>query len=349
MGFIALRSLYYDTNRFALSETVRALSNGLPEGVLADGAAANAFCDQTARGTSFRITLIASDGTVLGDSRADPAFMDNHSGRPEVRGAMEGHLAFDLRRSATVGVDMLYVAAPLALEGGAAGVLRISLAVPEMKERLAPFYTSAAIWAVVLLGAVALVSVQLGRRVSRPVAALGETARAWAAGDFSRRVGRLDPAELDRLGQTMNAMAAELSERISLDAERTRELSTILDSIGEAVIAVDEGFRVRRANPSAHILSVLGPGERLEGLSLLEGFRNTEIQAATERCVVSRERVEAEITIYRGSPRHYLLCAAPISLDPEDPAAGSGPRPERHHPPAKARAGPQRFRGQRLP
>ncbi len=323
MGLLALRSLYYDTNRFALSETVRALANGLPPGVLEDVSSARTFCDRAARGTTFRVTLIAPDGTVLGDSRAEPGDMDNHGGRPEVRAAMEGRLTFSLRRSATVGVDMLYVAAPVPVEGGAPGVLRISLAVPEMKERLAPFYASAAAGSLILLGAAALASVQLGRRVSRPVAALGEAARAWAAGNFSQRVGRLEPAELDRLGRTMNSMAAELAQRIALDAERTRELATILDSIGEAVVAVDKGFRIRRANPSAWILSALEPGQNLEGLTLLEGFRNTEIQEATERCVAARERVEAEITVYRGSPRNYLLCAAPISSDPEDAAPGA--------------------------
>jgi len=323
MGLLALRSLYYDANRFSLSETVRALANGLPPGVLENSASAQAFCDRAARGTSFRITLVAPDGTVLGDSRADPASMDNHKARPEVRAAMEGSLSFSLRRSATVGVDMLYVAAPVPVEGGGPGVLRISLAVPEMKERLAPFYASAGIGALFLLGAVALVSVQLGRKVARPVAALGETARAWAAGDFGRRVGRLEPAELDRLGGTLNAMAAELARRIPLDAERTRELAAILDSIGEAVVAVDKGFRIRRVNPSARILSALEPGEKLEGLTLLEGFRNSEIQEATERCVATRERVEAEITVYRDSPRNYLLCAAPISTDPGDTSPGA--------------------------
>jgi len=323
VGFLALRSLYYDTNRFALTETVRALANGLAPEALETRTEAQGFCVRAARGTSFRITLIARDGTVLGDSRGDPAEMDNHGDRPEVRAALDGEPAASLRRSATVGVDMLYVAAPVLRDGETRGILRVSLAVPELRERLAPFYASAGIGALLLLAAVALVSVQLGRRVARPVADLGEAARSWAAGDLGRRVGRLEPSELDRLGRTMNAMAAELSRRISLDAERSRELAAILDSIGEAVVAVDGDYRIRRVNPSALILSALEPGERMEGLTLLEGFRNSEIQAATERCLASRERVEAELTLYREVPRHFFLCAAPIAEGPENPAPGA--------------------------
>lgn len=323
MGFLALRSLYYDTNRLALTETVRALANVFSTDILGDSSEAQEYCLRVSRDTSLRITLIFRDGTVLGDSRADPADMDNHIGRPEVQAALEGRPSFSIRRSSTVGVDMLYTAAPILRDGKVVGILRLSRAVPEMREHLTPIYGSAGIGALLLLGAVAIVSIQLGRRVSRPIASLGETARSWATGDFSRRVGRLEPDELDELGVTMNTMAAELARRISLDTEQSRELAAILDSIGEAVIAVDAGFRIRRANPSALVLSVLAPGQGLEGLTLLEGFRNSEIQNVTERCTSLRERIEAEITLYRDSLRYFFLCAAPISSDPEDPNPGA--------------------------
>src|SRR5262245_9314237 len=42
---------------------------------------------QLAKATQARITLIAADGQVLADSAEDPARMDNHLERPEVRQA----------------------------------------------------------------------------------------------------------------------------------------------------------------------------------------------------------------------------------------------------------------------
>ncbi|HSV55594.1 MAG TPA: ATP-binding protein [Magnetospirillaceae bacterium] len=323
LGLLALRTLYIDSNRFALSKTARALANGLSPDTLKYPAAAQAFCDRTARGTSFRVTLITREGTVMGDSGSEAAEMDNHRDRPEVRAALAGMPGFSLRRSVITGKDMLYVAEPVGLDGETIGVLQLSLSVPELRERMAPFLTSAVLGSLVLIGAVAFLAIQLGRRISRPIAILGETAGAWASGDFGRRVGRLDPGELDQLGRVLNAMAAELADRIAMDADRTRELGTILDSIGEAVVAVDESFRVRRANPAARVLSAREPGEGLEGVSLLEAFRNTEMQAATERCIAARERVEVEVTIYRGIPRYFYLCAAPLSPGPAEPVRGA--------------------------
>lgn len=313
-GFFALRSLYYGANRRALSETVRALANGVSEESLENRERAQAFCAQSARGTSFRVTLIDARGQVLGDSDARPEDMENHGGRPEIQGALRGLNSVDLRRSATTGVDMIYAAEPLGADDRVDGVLRVALALPELRSRLIPAYLAAASATLFLLGASALASVRLDRRASLPVAEIARTAASWAAGDLDRRIEKLAPEEMDRLGRTLNAMAADLSERIALDARRGRELQTILDSIGEAVIAVDGEHLVRLVNPAARRLASSSPDSGPEGLPLLAAFRSTEMEAATERCVATGERVEAEFALYRDSPRHFLLCAAPLAL-----------------------------------
>jgi two-component system phosphate regulon sensor histidine kinase PhoR len=53
--------------------------------------------------TPIRITRIAADGTVLFDNFADPAAMENHAGRPEVKAAMQNGTGESTRSSATLG------------------------------------------------------------------------------------------------------------------------------------------------------------------------------------------------------------------------------------------------------
>ena len=69
-----------------------------------------------------RVTLIAPDGTVLFDNYADPAQMDNHLNREEVRMALQNGYAESTRRSDTFRQQMVYCA--IRLEDG--NVLRIS-------------------------------------------------------------------------------------------------------------------------------------------------------------------------------------------------------------------------------
>lgn len=63
--------------------------------------------------TDVRCTLIASDGTVLYDSEADPSTMENHNDRPEVQGARANGHAVATRQSETVGRDLMVAAAEL--------------------------------------------------------------------------------------------------------------------------------------------------------------------------------------------------------------------------------------------
>ena len=80
-----------------------------------DPARLHAFCREYQKTAGVRVTLIGEDGRVVGESERDAAPGDNHLQRPEVRDALRSGAGTAIRKSSTLGVDMLYVA--LALEG----------------------------------------------------------------------------------------------------------------------------------------------------------------------------------------------------------------------------------------
>ena len=86
-----------------------------------------------------RVTIIGLDGTVLGESHEDRARMDNHSTRPEVQQALSSGRGVSVRRSATVGYQMMYVAVPLKLEDETAGVIRVALPLREIEAHISRF------------------------------------------------------------------------------------------------------------------------------------------------------------------------------------------------------------------
>lgn len=63
--------------------------------------------------TDSRVTFINKDGMVIGDSESDPASMDNHLNREEIKGAVGDGYGQSIRYSETLGQDMLYVALPV--------------------------------------------------------------------------------------------------------------------------------------------------------------------------------------------------------------------------------------------
>ena len=74
-----------------------------------------------------RITVMSSDGTVLADTWEDPSLMENHATRPEVQAALNTGLGKNTRFSSTVGVEMLYTATPISVDGAILGVARVAM------------------------------------------------------------------------------------------------------------------------------------------------------------------------------------------------------------------------------
>ena len=77
--------------------------------------AVNRQCRELAKEGPMRMTVVAADGQVLGDSEKDPATMKNHRGpdRPEILHALEGQLGENSRLSESVGVMFRYLALPI--------------------------------------------------------------------------------------------------------------------------------------------------------------------------------------------------------------------------------------------
>jgi hypothetical protein len=83
------------------------------------------------RGFPIRLTVVASDGRVLGESDTDPAAMQTHktSSRPEILRALEGGTGKDTRLSETLKVPYRYVAEPIMHEGTTVGAVRVAMPV----------------------------------------------------------------------------------------------------------------------------------------------------------------------------------------------------------------------------
>ena len=72
---------------------------------------------QEGQSAGARATIIDASGKVLADSESNPDNMENHSHAQRIRGRPQGTTGESERRSATIGIPFLYVAAPIA--GGA--------------------------------------------------------------------------------------------------------------------------------------------------------------------------------------------------------------------------------------
>jgi len=211
--------------------------------------------------TGRRITIIAHDGRVQGDSEKDGAelaAMENHGGRPEVRAAMRGRMGEDVRVSATIGAQYLYLAVPAS--NGL--VIRVSVPLREVNRAVTRVQRGIFGVGVIALVLTSLLSFGFSRVVTSPLRQLAGTARAMAAGDLTQRARSRGHDELAEMADALNGLAGELQRRLGqLEGERA-EMSALIDAMSEGVIAVDAQGRVRRANPAARRMFSLAADPR---------------------------------------------------------------------------------------
>ncbi len=234
----------------------------LVEGVAAGDPALHGRLATLGRELSTRLTVIRADGVIVGESSEADDVLDNHADRPEVLEALARGSGRSTRRSSTVGEDMMYVAVRVDAEPGELlGFARAALPLRAVDERLGDLRL------IVLLGAgvatvMALVpGFVIARRISDPLAAMTDVARAIAAGDHAPRLPELLARdELGELARAFEAMADQLRDRMETITSDRNKLAAILASMVEGVVAIDADERVVHMNEvAARLLGASAP------------------------------------------------------------------------------------------
>ncbi|NTU72337.1 MAG: HAMP domain-containing protein [Coriobacteriia bacterium] len=247
-------SLYTPLTEAALRQQTRALTSVATAGSLVaeeSTLTAATLVKRLTENSDLRVTIVAADGTVLADSVSDPATMENHSNRPEVKTALSGSLGTDSRISKTQGVRELYVAVPARLTG-ASVALRVSQPFAEIDAASKRSRgIGLALLAVALVLAIAIAA-WASAAASRPVADLSEAARRMAAGDLATPIPEV-PGDLSALADALTQLRAEIRARIdALEAEQ-RTLRMTLDGLTDAVFLLD-GETLEYVNSAAGTL-----------------------------------------------------------------------------------------------
>jgi two-component system phosphate regulon sensor histidine kinase PhoR len=279
------------------------------------------FAERVSRPAGARVTLIAPDGRVVGDSertQASLASMENHADRPEVRAALSGAIGRDVRRSATLGSPLIYVAVPLHDAGRTVAVLRLAAPV----EAATPAYESLRRVMLTGGGIALVVALAIGlfvaARVTRPVVEMQDVASQMILGNFAVRASVRSPDEIGTLGRSLNAMAGRLKEKIG-DLEREQAKATaVLDAMVEGVIATDGHDHIILINERARALFGLGRA-RADSLPLLEVIRNVDLHdvLGESRLTADGAVVSREVKVSDPSERVLQVHAVPLRFTGE--------------------------------
>jgi len=241
------------------------------------------------------VTLIALDGTVLGDSWEDPATMENHSTRPEVRAALESGVGESTRYSTTVGENLMYVAVPVLSRGNTVGIARVAVSVASVESAINrarwTILAAMAVAAVVVILAAALIA----RMITRPVRQMTHAAQRMSSGEIEQTIPVMTKDEVGQLGHAFNEMSRSVRDSLAaITAERSK-LATVLASVADGLAMVDAEGKLALANPALERLFGFKESAVL-GQPVIRALRDDEIDEALRKCLSTGQQQTVQVS-----------------------------------------------------
>lgn len=309
------RDYQLDTLRAELANEARITVEASLPGFLGQEkqAALDTLAKTLGKDIETRITIIAPDGTVLADSVEDPASMENHAARPEIRDAANTGSGQSTRFSTTLGEKMMYVAVPVMYQGEFLGVVRLALPLTEVENltRRATVIIATAMAIAALL--VILAAWVIARINTRPIRQLTAASREIASGELGKKITIESRDEVGELAHAFNEMSLKLKELVATISGDRARLAGILDNMADGVIVTDTEGKISLCNRAAEKLFSI---KDATGKTLIEVVRDHEIDDLLKS---SLKTAQMQDTQYEsGTSKRYLRAIA-IPIDEHKP------------------------------
>lgn len=184
--------------------------------------------------SGLRVTLIRQDGTVMFDSDVQEAGMENHGDRPEILAAVKEGEGYDIRTSATVGMNTFYYA--LLTQDG--HILRVAKEANSVWSIFASAFPTLIFFGALLLLVSMVAAHFLTQSLVRPIENLADTIEEPAAvGIYEELIPFITMIQSQHADILKNSMM-----RQEFTANVSHELKTPLTSISGYAELIETGM-----------------------------------------------------------------------------------------------------------
>ena len=258
---------------------------------------------QEAQAAGARATVIDPSGQVLADSEADPGSMENHRTRKEFVSALAGNVGVDERRSHTIGIPFLYVAAPVS-----GGAVRLAYPLSDVEVASTRVHRALLLGSAIAFVIVLLLAAIAAQYTTRRLQRIVRFAERVAAGDLTARISATAVDEIGQVATALDKTARKVEESFLAVQTSQRQLETLLNSMQDAVIAVGADGRVQWANRG---MERLVPQRARVSAPIVETVRDPQFLAAVRDATDTHKIASARAgSIVPG--RSFDVTAAPL-------------------------------------
>ena len=318
---ILLRHFYIRSLSTRMEQEAHLLARMVP--FEQSGASLDSFCRLLSGELGARITIIATDGRVLGDSAEISEHMENHAARPEIIEAMRAGTGTAVRYSTTVRYEMLYRAFHQT-GTGQERIVRLAVPLTDINNVIHAFRQSllAGLAAASAIGL--LLAWAFSRHLSRRFQKLVQFSGQIAANKFPQNffpAGGTD--EISLLERHLSEMSLHLRTNLARIMDEKEKSDSILRCMIEGVVVLDPKGRVLVMNRQARAMFHVPDELEVIGASLLEITRHPEVHKILEEILTfdfTMQRYSKEIQL--GDERWYRVNAG-LLRDTQETLQGS--------------------------
>jgi len=217
----------------------------------------------------FRITWISQDGTVLFDTQADQAAMENHSEREEVREALQTGTGSSSRQSETLTEKTIYEA--VRLQDGS--ILRISTSQASVAVLMLELFYPIILIVVIAIILCSLLARQVAKKIVEPINQL----------DLESPLQNKAYEEITPLLQRINRQHLQIRAHIESLTQKTDEFDQITQNMQEALVLISSEGNIISINPTA--MALFDTDESAIGKQFLRIDTSPEMRAAVNKAL----------------------------------------------------------------
>jgi two-component system phosphate regulon sensor histidine kinase PhoR len=258
---------------------------------------------QESHAAGARATVIDLTGRVLADSEVAPSSLDNLNLLPEFAAALKGEVGTDTRRSPIVGIPFLYVAAPVS-----GGAVRLSYSLSDIESATSHGRIALLLGSIMAFVVAVILAAIAAHLITRRLQNIIDFAGRIASGDLTTRIADPHSDDFGKIAAALDAAARQTELNFATLQNSQRQLETLLNSMEDAVIAVDPEQRVQWANQS---MDRLVPQRTRLNAPVVETVRDPDFLHAVRGAIESRTVLTARATSILPA-RTFEVTAAPM-------------------------------------
>jgi len=251
---------------------------------------------QIASISGSRVTLVDAKGNVFADSEKERVQMENHFSRPEIQEARLRGKGKSIRFSQTLGVEMLYVAVPIQTKAQITGYVRLARPLHDVKGLIEKVYQSIFLTIIIVSIVSLIIALFISYRLALPIRAMERFTERLRQGETRGSIILQTSDETKKLADNINYLVDELQNKIRVANEEKSKLMTALTSINEGVLILNTDEKIEFVSSSLANILADQYGD-VGDKTLMEAFRNVELQKALQAFKQSRDTAPREITL----------------------------------------------------